>query len=212
MSSAAKVKQWRHETKRRMVAAFGGRCGICGYDRCIASLDFHHVERSTKEFSISKALANPTGWGAIVPELRKCVMICRNCHGEVHNGAAAITSDVPRFDERYGLLAEPALKCACPVCGSEISPTRKTCSNTCSGVLRSKIQWDDIELGELIGNLSYVDIAKRIGCTDNAVIKRAKKLGIYVTKKRRGDRTIILAPPVGLAPTPVRLTGGDSTV
>lgn len=68
--------------KERAVAFLGGKCVICGYDRCLAALDFHHQDGRDKDFAIS----SKTSWKAIEPELRKCDLLCANCHREVHAG------------------------------------------------------------------------------------------------------------------------------
>lgn len=62
-------------------------CQLCGYDRCLTALDLHHLDPSSKEFNLS---GNSTRkWASIVQELRKCVLLCRNCHQEVHSGMAS---------------------------------------------------------------------------------------------------------------------------
>jgi len=73
----------RRELRDRAVAHLGGRCSICGYDRCPSAFDFHHVDQLTKDFNISDAM---TSWERIVPELEKCVLLCATCHREVHDG------------------------------------------------------------------------------------------------------------------------------
>jgi hypothetical protein len=61
----------------------GGCCEICGYDRCIDALEFHHSNFSGKEFSIS-AKGYTRSWAKIKEELDKCSLLCANCHREVH--------------------------------------------------------------------------------------------------------------------------------
>jgi cytochrome c553 len=65
----------------------GGCCAICGYDRCVVCLTFHHVEPKEKLFDLSasttKALATYR------EEAKKCVLLCANCHGEVETGMVA---------------------------------------------------------------------------------------------------------------------------
>lgn len=69
--------------KERAVAFLGGRCRICGYDKCPAAFDFHHTDPRTKDFTIS----NRTVWSeALEKELRKTVLLCATCHREVHAG------------------------------------------------------------------------------------------------------------------------------
>jgi len=58
-------------------------CAICGYNKCTHSLDFHHVNPQDKKFQIS---AHQLSFKdeRIVDELNKCILLCRNCHGEIH--------------------------------------------------------------------------------------------------------------------------------
>jgi hypothetical protein len=72
----------REEVKRRAVDLMGGACVLCGYDKCLRSLDFHHVDSSKKEFNINAATA-VLSWTRLEAELNKCRLLCKNCHGEV---------------------------------------------------------------------------------------------------------------------------------
>jgi hypothetical protein len=64
---------------------FGGRCSICGYDRCLEALHFHHRNPDGKSFGIS---GKRHGMGAnhLISEAEKCDLICANCHAELHAG------------------------------------------------------------------------------------------------------------------------------
>ena len=48
--SGKAVVQFRQRRKRWAVDAFGGKCGICGYDKCVEALEFHHLDPSPKRF------------------------------------------------------------------------------------------------------------------------------------------------------------------
>jgi hypothetical protein len=76
----------RRRRKERLVAEFGGACQQCGYDRCLAALDFHHRDRTAKEFGISKH--SYRRWGAVVAEAGKCDLLCKNCHAEAEEELA----------------------------------------------------------------------------------------------------------------------------
>lgn len=76
------ASQRRLALKERAIAYLGGKCQICGYDRCPAAFDFHHIDAREKDFSISESLS----WDRLRPELDKCVLLCATCHREVHNG------------------------------------------------------------------------------------------------------------------------------
>lgn len=72
----------RLANKARAVAMCGGKCRECGYDRCLAALDFHHYDPSTKTYTV-KDLGHHR-WEKIEEEVRKCVLICCRCHRELH--------------------------------------------------------------------------------------------------------------------------------
>ena len=57
MSSKA-VVQFLQRRKKWAVEAFGGKCGICGYNKCIEALEFHHLDPSQKEFTLTASVAN----------------------------------------------------------------------------------------------------------------------------------------------------------
>jgi len=65
------------------VEYLGGKCQVCGYNRCLGSLVFHHIDSSTKEFGISSK-GHSRSWERVKEELDKCVLVCSNCHGEIH--------------------------------------------------------------------------------------------------------------------------------
>lgn len=64
----------------------GGRdwvCEICGYDKNLSGIAFHHIDPSTKEFEISKRRHATVE--TFMGELDKCAILCQNCHAEEHN-------------------------------------------------------------------------------------------------------------------------------
>lgn len=62
----------------------GNKCQICGYNKCIRSLTFHHIDPNEKEFGIARDTSR--NWSKIQKELDKCMLLCQNCHGELHDG------------------------------------------------------------------------------------------------------------------------------
>jgi hypothetical protein len=73
----------RREAKAWGVAYKGGKCRGCGYDKCHAALDFHHLDPNEKDFDFKEARHNKE---ELAKELDKCILLCRNCHAEVHYG------------------------------------------------------------------------------------------------------------------------------
>ena len=67
------------------VAYKGGKCVFCGYKKTIAALDFHHVDEKTKDFGLSQR-GLTRSWKRIKKELDKCILVCANCHREIHSG------------------------------------------------------------------------------------------------------------------------------
>jgi len=79
------VVRRRRRVKEILVAEAGGRCRLCGYDRCVAALEFHHLDPTTKEFGVAqKGMARSIE--RLRAEVRKCLLLCSNCHAEVESG------------------------------------------------------------------------------------------------------------------------------
>ncbi|MGV8131714.1 MAG: hypothetical protein ACP5N7_06465 [Candidatus Pacearchaeota archaeon] len=81
----------QHKFKKLCIEYKGGKCEICGYTKSNAALEFHHLDASEKEFSISKARLT-TFSNSIKKELDKCQLLCANCHREVHDITLALSS------------------------------------------------------------------------------------------------------------------------
>ena len=79
------VSYWRRRAKRRLLASVGGSCVICGYDKCPAALQFHHLEPADKRFAISRQGVTRS-FAELRAEAAKCVLLCANCHAEVEAG------------------------------------------------------------------------------------------------------------------------------
>jgi len=83
------VVRRRRKIKQILVAEAGGACAICGYDRHLGGLHFHHRDPAVKSFALSvdgvaRSLERARA------EARKCILLCSNCHAEVEAGIRAI--------------------------------------------------------------------------------------------------------------------------
>lgn len=76
-------KQWALELK-------GGCCQICGYSVCSAALEFHHLDPKQKDPNWRRMKTG--SFERIKQELEKCILLCANCHREVHTGLTQISS------------------------------------------------------------------------------------------------------------------------
>lgn len=75
----------QREFKRKCVEYKGGKCQICGYNKCNGALEFHHISSSLKEFQVSKNGLKKFD-DSIKCEIDKCMILCSNCHKELHWG------------------------------------------------------------------------------------------------------------------------------
>lgn len=84
----AKVKKavvsHRRALKAKGVEYLGGRCSVCGYDKSLSALEFHHKDPKKKDRGI-KLSSNTMSWERMKRELDKCVLLCSNCHAEAHD-------------------------------------------------------------------------------------------------------------------------------
>ncbi len=80
-----RVSSWRRSVKARLVAEAGGRCAVCGYDRCQAALQFHHRDPGMKRFALSQH-GLTRSFAKAREEALKCMLVCANCHAEIEAG------------------------------------------------------------------------------------------------------------------------------
>jgi|SRR3990167_525745 len=95
------VIDWRLRTKQRIVESLGGKCVCCGYNKYIGALECHHVEKDKKRFTIGSVRANSVSWKVITEELRKCILVCSNCHKEIEHGIREVPNNCSRFNESF---------------------------------------------------------------------------------------------------------------
>ena len=80
-----RARRERKSLKEWAVKLLGGKCEICGYNKCLKSFDFHHKEQPTKDFAISEAISHKMSRVEMRKELKKCTLLCANCHREIHD-------------------------------------------------------------------------------------------------------------------------------
>ncbi len=78
-----RVKECKRQIKQQAVDYKGGKCCKCGYCKCLRSLDFHHQDPSQKDFGVAQFKKNSFD-DTMKRELDKCILVCKNCHGELH--------------------------------------------------------------------------------------------------------------------------------
>lgn len=83
-SSAKTNYPERRRRKQILVKMLGGRCKKCGYNKSIKALSFHHIHPEDKEFDISNGNMLKD-WKLVLEEVKKCELLCLNCHTELHD-------------------------------------------------------------------------------------------------------------------------------
>lgn len=61
------------------------KCNRCGYNKNIAALDFHHIDPTTKIIPLDIRTLSTTSYEDILKEADKCILLCSNCHRELHH-------------------------------------------------------------------------------------------------------------------------------
>lgn len=199
MSEISKVQVWRNRIKECLIQALGGKCCRCGYNRCKRALHCHHL--GDKINSVSSMLKNPKKIPEIVAEAKKCILLCSNCHSELHDDIWSINSIIlPKFDDsiNFYVLAPKTPKFACKICNKP-SFNKKYCSRKCMGKNFAKsspnnvknTRWPKPEvIIDLLETESYVNVGKKYNVTDNAVRQYLRRNNIVPPKKHTyGERT-----------------------
>ena len=155
----------------------GCKCQCCSYDKCRQALELHHINPEAKELSFGQVMANPKRWPDIVIELRKCILVCSNCHKEIHAGIRTLPDSYALFDESF-LDYKPKTEThdKCPICNGPKPKSQLTCSYGCACRKRGCVDWDSIDLFTLKQKFSNTEIGNQLGISESAVRKRWLKL------------------------------------
>jgi len=83
----------RRKLKVMLVEYKGGKCVLCGYDKSPWALELHHRDPEKKSFGLSvRGLTR--SWEILRKEADKCILICANCHREIHAGIAQLPREI----------------------------------------------------------------------------------------------------------------------
>ena len=184
------VKSSRVRLKERVVRALGGKCVICGYNRCQQALDVHHVDPNEKDFTI--AANTNKAYALVSEEIKKCVLLCANCHREYHSNFIQLELQ-PSFDEVVDAEIKQELeaikngdaerhRCCC--CGKAIGGDGRTgmCPECYMKTTRRADRPEREVLKQLIREMPMTRIAADYGVTDNAIRKWCDAYNLPRTK------------------------------
>lgn len=71
--------------KSALVKKLGGQCSLCGYKKNFSALTFHHKNPKNKLFQLDLRSLSNRKQSMIDSEVKKCILVCHNCHAELHN-------------------------------------------------------------------------------------------------------------------------------
>jgi hypothetical protein len=91
------VTNWRRRTKIKLVEYKGGKCIKCGYNTSLRALEFHHINSNEKDFQISRVSIS---YEKLKKETDKCLLVCSNCHCEIHDGIINIEELIIKEEKR----------------------------------------------------------------------------------------------------------------
>lgn len=195
--SGKKVVDWRRRTKQNALTYKGGCCIVCGYNRTPRSIHFHHLDPTQKDLRVGSGI--PKAWVTIRVELNKCVALCSNCHGEVHDGILDLNphlhkNPTPQEGQQRlmeagvaGRLSKSARRGeprpwnspkSCKRCSASIGPKSTYCRCCLKKALPPppKILWPPVaDLLAEVEATSKLAVGKRLGVSDRAVAKHLKK-------------------------------------
>ena len=98
------VSERRRQIKQLVIEAFDSKCCVCNYNKFPGALEFHHINPEEKEFKISRMLTR--SFKETVKELKKCILVCANCHREIHSGITQIPADAKKLSDNFEITKE----------------------------------------------------------------------------------------------------------
>ena len=104
MGSAQATADFRRRRKENLIKVLGSKCCICGYNKVIGALEFHHLIPEEKEYGIS-AQGTCHDIEKDLAEVKKCILVCANCHREVHENLYSLDElkSFQNFNEEFAL-------------------------------------------------------------------------------------------------------------
>lgn len=198
--ASERVDDRRRKLKHELVQYKGGKCEICGYDKCEAALDFHHLNPEEKELQLSSGKTHSLKKMKL--EADKCILVCANCHREIHdkinqNKRNDRNKEYEINEKKYNYNYQ---KLNCKQVQLNIEEIQnyidnglnqkeiaKKCNVSLSTLKRflkiheistKKVPYNIDEMVNLMKKYkNYTKVAKELGISDNAVKKRFKRHG-----------------------------------
>lgn len=187
MTKTEIVGNFRRNRKENAVYVMGGKCQMCGYDECAAAMDFHHINPDEKELKIGSSLYR--SWDLICNELKKCALLCANCHRKYHALNLSIKFVSPFDEVKAEQISKGIVELrtkhykTCKICGKTIDDSSCYCKQ-CYDILQQKQKRpsrDELKL--MIRNMPIQQIANQYNVSWPTIKKWCLKYGLPGTKK-----------------------------
>lgn len=115
-------RQFIRSMKRKLefIEYKGGCCEMCGYKKNVSALDFHHIDPTTKSFNIDARILANSNYEMVKNEVDKCMLLCANCHREVHNENTDFVELKKFISNEKSILHEKKEVKYCKKCGKKL--------------------------------------------------------------------------------------------
>lgn len=177
----AKQKERALSRKLEIIELKGGKCEICGYSKNISALDFHHINPDEKSFQLDARHLSNTNKESIIEEVNKCILVCANCHREIHNpyfDKENIGKIINETKSRHASVLSKKKKHVCKHCGKEFEYTtgKIYCSKECrdAAINEKYPSYEDL-VGKYKELKSWEKVAQYFGIT-RRIIQRIRKM------------------------------------
>lgn len=191
MGSSKATSDFRRRRKENLVKVCGNKCNLCNYNKDIGALEFHHIDKTQKLYGISK---NGTchDLEKDLKEVKKCILVCANCHREIHSGNYSIELLMNKkiFNEDFANDLRKAKKklfektiYRCKNCNKPIEKMGIT--GLCEKCYKESLRLgrpSREELKDMIRNMSFVKIGEKFKVSDNAIRKWCDAYSLPRTK------------------------------
>ena len=170
------------ERKLELIEYKGGKCEKCGYNKNLSVLNFHHIDSTKKSFNIDGRLLANKKMEELIEEANKCMLLCANCHQELHHENHDIKIVKQLLSEHKSKRNKREIY-VCKDCGKILNIKNKT--RLCAecyikhSIDRRKVERPSKEkLQELLKTYSLTKIGKMFGVSHAAIKKWGVNYGL----------------------------------
>ena len=174
-----KQKERALTRKLELIKTKGGKCEICGYDKNIAALEFHHLNPSEKSFQLDARSLGNTTVEKLLKESDKCILVCANCHREIHNenlDKSNIYNLLNEMTSKHIKLTHKKKTSVCKHCGKEFpySKGKIYCSDECRKLDKNYPEYTEI-IAKYNKLKSWEKVAECFGVT-RRILQRIRRI------------------------------------